>query len=221
MRYVLVPGAGGAAWYWSRVARLLEEAGHDAIPVDLPGDDETQGIVEYADLVVRAAGRSDELVLVAQSLGGFTAALVCEQLDVRGLVLVNAMIPVPGETAGDWWADVDASAAREQAADAGGYGRDFDLATYFLHDVPPEVAAEGEPYQRPEADIAFTQKCEFTAWPKVPIRVLSGADDRLFPVDLQRRVVAERLGIQADVLPGGHLIALADPAGVTRYLLAG
>ena len=219
MRYVLIPGAGGVAWYWSRLVPLLEAAGHEAVAVDLPGDDETMGILEYADLVVRAGGGRDDVVLVAQSLGGFTAPLACERIEVRELVLVNAMIPVPGETAGDWWDDVEAEAARERAAEAAGYSREFDLVTYFLHDVPAEVAAEGEPYQRPESDASFAQKCAFTAWPAVPIRVLAGADDRFFPLDLQRRVARERLGIDVDTLPGGHLIALANPEGVRDYLL--
>jgi pimeloyl-ACP methyl ester carboxylesterase len=219
VRYVLIPGAGGTAWYWSRVVRLLEAAGHQAIAVDLPGDDKTKGTHEYADLVVRAADGADDVVLVAQSLGGFTAPLVCERMDVRELVFVNAMIPVPGETAGEWWDHVDATAAAVRAAEVGGYSRDFDLATYFLHDVPAGLAAEGEPYQRPEADVAFAQTCDYSAWPAVPIRVLSGADDRFFPFELQQRVAGERLGIQADALPGGHLIALANPDGVTRYLL--
>ncbi len=218
MRYLLVPGAGGAAWYWSRVAPLLESAGHDAIAVDLPGDDESAGPAEYADLVAAAAAGAQDVVLVAQSMGGFTAPLVCERIRVRGLVLVNAMIPTPGETAGQWWGHVDSATAQREAADAGGYGQ-FDLATYFLHDVPPDVAAEGEPYQRPEADIAFTQPCAFTAWPNVPIRVLVGADDRFFPASFQRRVAQQRLGIQADMLPGGHLLALANPTGVAEYLL--
>ena len=77
-----------------------------------PGDDETAGIREYADLVVRAAEDGDEVVLVAQSMGGFTAPLVCERIPVAGLTFVNAMIPVPGETAGEWWANVDALAER-------------------------------------------------------------------------------------------------------------
>jgi hypothetical protein len=52
------------AWYWHRVVPLLEQAGHEAIPVDLPGDDDRAGISEYADTVVQAIdGRS--LVLVA------------------------------------------------------------------------------------------------------------------------------------------------------------
>jgi pimeloyl-ACP methyl ester carboxylesterase len=218
-RFVLIPGSGGSAWYWSRVAPLLVAAGHEARPVDLPGDDETAGIREYADLVVRAAENGDDVVLVAQSMGGFTAPLACEQIPVAGLTFVNAMIPVPGETAGKWWANVGALAERERAAEAGGYSRDFDLATYFLHDVPPEVAAEGEPFQRPEAEIGFAQPCDFTAWPAVPIRVLAGANDRFFPVAFQRRVAEERLGVTADALPGGHLIALSNPTGVANYLL--
>jgi pimeloyl-ACP methyl ester carboxylesterase len=218
--FVLIPGSGGTAWYWSRVAPLLVAAGHEARPVDLPGDDETAGIREYADLVVRTAADGGDVVLVAQSMGGFTATLACEQMSVTGLTFVNAMIPVPGETAGEWWANVDAVAEREQAAEAGGYGRDFDLATYFLHDVPPDVAAEGEPFQRPEAEIAFSQPCDFTAWPAVRIRVLAGANDRFFPVAFQRRVAGQRLGVTADVLPGGHLIALSNPTGVANYLLS-
>jgi hypothetical protein len=219
-RFVLIPGAGGAAWYWSQVVPLLVAAGHEARPVDLPGDDERTGIREYADLVGRAAEGGDDVVLVAQSLGGFTVPLAAERIPVAGLVFVNAMIPVPGETAGEWWANVDAQAERERAAEASGYGGEFDLATYFLHDVPPEIAAEGVPFQRPEAEIGFTQPCDFTGWPPVPIRVLAGADDRLFPVGFQRRVAMDRLGVTADVRPGGHLIALSNPTGLADYLLS-
>jgi pimeloyl-ACP methyl ester carboxylesterase len=219
--FLLIPGAGGVAWYWSRVVPLLEAAGHRAIAVDLPGADEAAGLLEYATLAADAVSGVGEVNVVAQSLGGFTAPLVCERVAVAELVFVNAMIPVPGETAGQWGDAVDSSQARLQAADEGGYGREFDLETYFLHDVPPEIAAEGEPFQRPEADIAFEQPCAFERWPDVPIRVLAGADDRLFPAAFQRRVARDRLGVDADVLPGGHLIALADPRGVADYLLAG
>ena len=61
--------------------------------------------------------------------------------------------------------------------------------------------------------------CDFTAWPAIGIRVLAGADDRFFPVGLQRRVARDRLGIEADVLPGGHLLPLVQPRLVADYLL--
>ena len=52
------------------------------------------------------------------------------------LVFVNAMIPLPGETAGAWWEHTGAIKARMAAAESAGYSTDFDLQTYFLHDVP-------------------------------------------------------------------------------------
>jgi pimeloyl-ACP methyl ester carboxylesterase len=219
--FVLIPGAGGAAWYWHRVIPLLREAGHEAIAVDLPGDDPAAGLPEYTRLAVSAIGERDNVVLVAQSLGAFTAPLVATKIPVGSIVFVNAMIPLPGETPGAWWGNTGWAQARAAAAERGGYGTDLDLAVYFLHDVPPEVAAAGEPHQRPEADIVFESVCEFGAWPPVPIRVVAGADDRFFPAEFQRSVARDRLGLDADVLPGGHLIALAQPAGLARYLLGG
>jgi pimeloyl-ACP methyl ester carboxylesterase len=216
--FVLIPGAGGSAWYWSRVTPLLERAGHQVIAVDLPGDDDDAGLPEYARLVVAAIGDRTGVLLAAQSLGGFTAPMVCDEVAVAALTFVNAMIPMPGETPGQWWVNTGALEARAAAAAAGGYG-DFDLATYFLHDVPAEVAAEGEAHQRPEADRVFASPCAFTLWPSVPIRVLAGSDDRFFPVEFQRRVAHERLSVEADVLPGGHLIALAQPDLVANYLM--
>ncbi|MGH3766032.1 MAG: alpha/beta fold hydrolase [Pseudonocardiaceae bacterium] len=218
--FVLIPGAGGVAWYWHRVIPLLLGAGHEAIAVDLPGDDEAAGLPEYAREVVNAIGDRDDVVLVAQSLGGFTAPLVAAKVSVRAVVLVNAMIPSPGETVGAWWGNTGAPQAREAAAIRGGYPTQFDVAGYFLHDVPPEVAAAGEPHQRPEADAVFGSVCDFEAWPAIPIRVVAGADDRFFPVEFQQALARDRLGVEADVLPGGHLIALAQPSVLVNYLLA-
>lgn len=218
--FVLIPGAGGAAWYWHRIVPQLREAGHQAIAVDLPAADDSAGLSEYAGIVAAAIGDRTDVVLVAQSLGGFTAPLVATAVPVRALVLVNAMIPVPGETAGQWWDNTGWAQAREAAADLGGYPREFDLAVYFLHDVPPDVAAAGEAHQRPEADAVFRSRCDFSGWPQIPIRVVAGADDRFFPTGFQRALARERLGVEADVLPGGHLIALSRPTQLAGYLLA-
>jgi len=219
--FVLIPGAGGVAWYWHRVVPFLEKAGHQVLAVDLPGDDPNAGIRAYADIVLATLGKRKDVTLVAQSMGGFTAAIVCARArkQIRMLVFVNAMIPLPGETAGDWWDHTGWLEARNAAAERGGYGTEFDLATYFLHDVPKNVAEEGAGHQRQEADIAFKEPADFEAWPDAPIHVVVGRDDRFFPREFQARVARERLGRKVDEIPGGHLVALSHPRELADLLL--
>ena len=216
--FVLIPGAGGVAWYWHRVVPELEARGHEAIAVDLPGPDESAGLPEYADAVIAAIGGRRDVVVVAQSMGGFTAPVACARTPVSLLILVNAMIPRPGETPGDWWGNTGSEPARVAAAQSGGYPAEFDLAANFLHDVPAEVAAEGEAHAFNEADIAFCQPCAIDRWPDVPTRVVAGRDDRFFPLEFQREVARERLGTGVDEVPGGHLAALSRPAELTHQL---
>jgi len=217
--FVLIPGAGGAAWYWHRLVPLLERAGNEAVPVDLPGDDENAGLDEYAELVVRAIGDRSDVVLVAQSLGGFTAPLVCQRVPVRQLVFVNAMIPLPGETAGNWGKNTGSDKARNAAAKQGGYSTEFDVSTYFFHDVPDSVTREAENHDREEAQTIFKKVCQFEKWPDIPIHVVVGNDDRLFPADFQERVARERLDQSVDRVPGGHLVALSNPEPLAALLL--
>jgi pimeloyl-ACP methyl ester carboxylesterase len=218
--FVLVPGAGGMAWYWHRAVPLIRAAGHEPIAVDLPGDDRHAGLAAYADIVIGAIAERSDVILVAQSLGGFTAPLVCARSPVRMLVFVNAMIPKPDETAGQWWGATGAVEAREQAAARGGYATEFDAATYFLHDVPPDVLRAGPQQPRGEAEIVFGEPCRFTRWRDIPIHVVAGRDDRFFPIEFQRRVARERLAKKVEEIPGGHLVALSNPEGLTQRLLA-
>ncbi|MER5398537.1 alpha/beta hydrolase [Streptomyces sp. NPDC002599] len=217
--FVLVPGAGGSAWFWHRVVSELRSRGHEAVAVGLPGADESSGLPEYTDAVAEVIGDRTGTVLVAQSMGGFTAPMVCTRVPVGLLVLVNAMVPLPGETPGQWWGNTGSEPARLAAAEAGGYGAEFDLDTYFLHDVPAEVAAVMAGQEQPEADIAFNQPCDIERWPDTTTRVLAATGDRFFPVDFQRRVARDRLGIEAETVPGGHLAALSHPSPLVDRLV--
>lgn len=91
----------------------------------------------------------------------------------------------------------------------------------FFHDVPPDVVdaaiEAGEPDQ---SETPFAQPFPLERWPDVPTRVVASTDDRLFPVAFQRRVAVERLGIIPDEIPGGHLVALAQPIALTDRLVA-
>jgi pimeloyl-ACP methyl ester carboxylesterase len=219
--FVLIPGAGGDGWYWHRVVPELESRGHDVVAVTLPAGDNTAGWTAYADAIVRAIGDRTELILVAQSLAGFSAPLVCERLAIDLLVLLNAMIPRPGETGNDWWANTGSGAAQRDHLAGLGLSSEVagDDAVVYFHDVPEDVTAEA--YRRGEPDQSMTPMGEpwpLRAWPDVPTRVLVGRDDRLFPATFQRRVARERLGLDADEIAGGHLVALSHPVELAERL---
>jgi pimeloyl-ACP methyl ester carboxylesterase len=221
--FILIPGAGGAAWYWHLVAPALSHRGHEAVPVALPAADDAAGLAEYASTALRAIGDRDprRVVIVAQSLAGFVAPLVCEQRQVRLLVLVNAMIPRPGETPGEWWANTRHAQARRRQNVRDGRPADapFDPLVDFFHDVPRPVIddawAQGEPRQ---SDTVLASRCTFEEWPAVPTRILVGRDDRFFPAEFQRRVARARLGLEVDEMPGGHLVALSQPEALSSRL---
>jgi hypothetical protein len=97
-------------------------------------------------------------------------------------VFINAMIPCPGETPGEWWGNTGATVARTEAARRGGFNEAFEAGTYFLHDVPTAIQAKGVAHVREEAAIVFAQPCNVSAWPRIPIKVLAGPADRFFPL---------------------------------------
>ena len=221
MTFVLVPGAGGDGFYWHLLAPLL---GPDTVSVDLPAGDEHAGLAAYADAIVAAADGATDVVLVAQSLGGFSAPLAVDRLDVRRVVLLNAMVPKPGETFNEWWGAVGQQEASRAYAERDGRDPDapFDVEEVFFHDVPPEVTAEvfarGEPLQQ---DHPLGEPWPLDAWPAVPTSAVTSRHDRIFPEPLQRSYLADRLGIAPTVIDGGHLVALANPAGLAKVLLDG
>ena len=212
--FVLIHGAGGRGSYWGLVASEIEAAGHDTIAMDLPCDDPRAGLSEYTDAVVAAIGdRRDDLVLVAQSLGGFTAPLVAERVPVDLIVLVTAMIPRPGETGGEWWGNT----GQAEAVAAQGL-LDDTAETLFLHDVPHDVLAAVEP-PRDQVGTAMEEVWPLDAWPDVPTRFLLCMDDRFFPLEWMRGIVRDRLGLEPDEVPGGHCAFLSQPKPLAAAIL--
>src|SRR3954454_7159551 len=210
MTFLLIPGAGGEAWYWHRLVPVVASPGYDPVAVDLPAGSDDVGLDGYADVVVAAAEGLDDVLVVAQSMGGFVGPLVCARRPVRLLVLLTAMIPTPGETGHAWWTESGFPAFRTEAADE---------ADVYFHDVPPEVTAQafarGEPAQ---SSRPFDDPWPLPAWPDVATRVLAGRDDRLFPLAFQQHLARSRLGLDVDEIPGGHLVALSRPDALAERL---
>lgn len=217
----LVPGGGGDPWDWHRLVPELEERGHDVVAIRLPAEDDSAGLRAYADAIVEGLNGAPDVVLVAHSMGGFSAPLVSDRRPVSLLVLLNAMIPSPGETGDEWWSNSGrAQAQREYLAEI---GLAADLAddddAVFYHDVPADVVEEA--HQRPEAAqswMPMTEPWPLSRWPDVLTRVLAGRHDRFLPATAQARLARERLGVEADLIDGGHMLALSQPAALANRL---
>lgn len=218
--YVLIPGAGSDSWYWHLVEPQLRALGHDVVAVDLPCDNVTAGFDEYVEVALDAIGERTDLILVAQSMGGFTAALVAERRPVDLMVLVAAMVPRPGESGGEWWANTGHAEAKraQDLLDGRDPDAEFDPVELFLHDVAPDTAAASADHVHDQSSTPFEQPYPLQRWPDVPTRFLLGRNDRLFPAEFQRRVVRDRLGIEPDEIDSGHLPALAQPDALVRRL---
>jgi pimeloyl-ACP methyl ester carboxylesterase len=213
--FAFIHGAGGSAWDWHLVTAALCERGHRTVTVDLPCEDDSVGLVASADVVVDAVvasvGAPTDLVVVAQSLGAYTAPLVCERLPVDLMVLLAAMTPVPGESAGDWWANTGHD---QVVPDMGS----VDPVELFCHDVAPALQEEAFRHRREQSDTVFDEPFPMLAWPDVRTEYLLCRDDHLFPADWNRRLVQDRLGITPVEIPGSHCAYLSQPAVIADHL---
>ena len=220
--FALVHGAGDVGWSWHLVQAELEARGHLAVAPDLPCDDDTATLADYADAVLDAlgplAGRRD-LVVVGHSYGGFTAALVAARVPVASLVLVAAMVPAPGERPADWWSNTGhpEAVAAQALADGGLTGAEDPFVTYF-HDVPRHLAVEAMSRSRGESAAAYDAPWPLEALPAVPTRAVVCTEDRFFPAAFLRRVAADRLGTACDEIPGGHCAMLSRPRPMADLL---
>src|SRR5690554_3136278 len=101
--FALIHGGGSSAWDWHLVAPRLLAAGHEAVAVDLPIEDDDATLHDYAQSVADAVGARPDVIVVGHSLGGFTAPLAAERVNAVGLVYLAGMIPAAGETFEEWW----------------------------------------------------------------------------------------------------------------------
>jgi pimeloyl-ACP methyl ester carboxylesterase len=198
--FVLIHGGGGSAWDWHLVEAELDARGHDVVVPELPIEDERAGFTEFVDTVTGAIGGRTDLVIVAHSYGGFTGPLVAAKLPTRLLVLLAPMIPMPGESPGDWWGNT-------------GFQERSGLSENdtFYNGVPAELIAEAASHERNHVSAEWGQPWPLDAWPDVPTKVLIARDDRFFPPEFQRRVARDRLGVVPDEIDGCHAVTLSHP----------
>jgi pimeloyl-ACP methyl ester carboxylesterase len=216
--FLLIPGGGSDPSYWQYVVAELALRGHRGVPIDLPCEDASADLHAYADAVAaQHTPGATRPVVVAHSLGGFTGPLACPRVDAAALVYVSAMLPRSGERPGDWWEITGCAAAQRAAADIGGYDAD-DMDALFYNGVDPVVVASV--VERQQSDTPMVGPWPGYALPELPTRFVLFADDRFFPESFMRATVAQRLGIEPEAIPGGHMAMLSHPGELADRLVA-
>lgn len=220
--FVLIPGAGADPAVYGSTISALDALGHDALAPPLPLRDPDAHPSDHAATVIAATPKTNDLVVVGQSLGAFVAPIVAARTDASRLILLAPMIPRPEETAADWWENTGHPQAISELlgrhGPMGTWGPEA-FAEVFLHDVDEAVASESEDLSGPPGRGMFTEPWPLQRWPDIPTRVLVPRDDRLFPVEFQRTLARERLGLDIDEMAGGHVPMLARPKELAARLV--
>jgi len=220
--FVLVHGAGDVGWYWHLTEAQLQARGQHTIAPDLPCDNAAASLDDYAAAVVAAAAGRPDLVIVGQSYGAFTATLAASQLPARLLVLLAGMIPAPGESPGEWWANTGYEHAAEQQAklDGGKTGHDDPLISAY-NGVPRPLAEEAlRRGGRGESTVVWNTPWPLDAWPDVPTKFIVCRDDHIFPATFMRGLAHQRLGTVPDEVPACHCAALSHPQELSDLLVS-
>jgi pimeloyl-ACP methyl ester carboxylesterase len=220
--FVLIPGAGTDPRAYGATIAALRDLGHEGLAPPLPLDDEDAAPSDHADAVLAALPEdSGEIVVVAQSLAAFAGPIVAERAGAAGIVLLAPMIPAPGETAGEWGSNTGHKATIADLIERFGplseWGEEA-LVHVFVHDVDEETRRASAEYNGPAGRGMFAEPWPLEQWPNVPIVVLAPREDRFFPLDFQRRVARERLGLEVEEIGGGHVPMLSRPEELARRL---
>jgi pimeloyl-ACP methyl ester carboxylesterase len=117
------------------------------------------------------------------------------------------MIPLPGETFGDWW--INTRHNRETI--------DPDPQEAYFNEVPEDLADQARDRERDQRG-AWMAGPWPGRHPAVPTMAILCRDDRFFPASFMRRQVHQRLGIEPVEIPGGHYAALSHPEAVAAVL---
>ena len=217
LTFVLVHGAWHDHWCWEPVVRLLEQAGHRVVALDLPltGSDRDVQAVEAA-----LAAEEAPIVLVGHSYGGRVISEAASgNRDVAHLVFVCAFALKQNEENADGLADVSPISIGDQIRIEGEQvlvGTEKAVESFYAQ-CPKELADEAISRLRPMSIHGFSERRP-AAWESIPSTYVVCSEDRALHPRVQMGM-AERCSYR-EVLKTDHSPFLSDPEGLAGILLA-
>jgi pimeloyl-ACP methyl ester carboxylesterase len=240
--FCLVHGAFQGAWCWDLLIPYLEAQGHKTVAMDLPIEDASASLSQFADVVLRSLPKMDDIILVGHSMAGTVIPLVAEVRQVRQLIFLTSLIPYPGISTIDQFShNIDADTLKllnyelndlkqiKQFHDEPdmfnpvSVGRDFSdeavLIELFYHDCQPDVMRWALSKSRSQQSMAYIYETHpLKSLPKIECKYIVCTDDRIISPTWSRYAARKRLGIDAIELPGGHCPHLSRPDHLASVL---
>ncbi|OKH27841.1 alpha/beta hydrolase [Chroogloeocystis siderophila] len=234
--FCLVHGAFQGAWCWDLLIPYLEGEGHKTVAMDLPIENSSATLSQFADAVIQTLPKTDDdIVLVGHSMAGSIIPLVAEVVKVRQLVFVAALIPHPGVSTLDQFSHhLDSKTLEsfnyqpkyptklEQFHDEpdmfepASLGRDFSdaavLREFFYSDCQPDVTQWAIAKSRSQQSLAYIFETNpLTALPLVERKYIVCTNDRIISPTWSHHTARQRLGVDAIALASGHCPHLSCP----------
>ncbi|MHC5932768.1 alpha/beta fold hydrolase [Nostoc sp.] len=244
--FCLVHGAFQATWCWDLLIPYLEIQGHKTVAMDLPIENASATLSQFADAVIQALPKTDDdIVLVGHSMAGTIIPLVAEAVKVRQLVFVAALIPYPGISTLDQFSHhldsdtlksfnyqpKDPSKLQQFHDEPGMYepasvGKDYSdeavLRDFFFHDCQPDVAQWAISKSRSQQSMAYMFETKpLKALPHVERKYIVCTNDRIISPAWSRYAARKRLGVDAIELASGHCPHLSRPDLLASILTIG
>jgi pimeloyl-ACP methyl ester carboxylesterase len=218
----LVHGAYHGGWCWDRLVPELASRGFDTVAPDLPCDDVSAGLDDYASVVVDALQGHDDVVLVGHSLGSLTIPVVAARRPIRHMVFLCSVPTGPGATVGEAMGEMVRPGFMAAPRFSDGTDRDLLTATdarqLFFHDCTDADAWWAVANLRPQAHKPMAERSPLTEWPDATSSVVLTDDDQA--VEPRWAIPAARAFVGKDptVLPGSHSPFLSRPAQLAEVL---
>jgi pimeloyl-ACP methyl ester carboxylesterase len=183
--------------------------------------------MDYARCIAAALHGVDNPVVVGHSLAGLAIGLVPSLTPVRALVYLAALLPEPGMS----WRDQQFQAAAmtevyrsrylpRQVVAAGCMTWPPEVAgELFYHDCPAPDASVAVRRLRAQAATPVVEITPLDRFPDIPARYLVCEEDRALDPSWSHETARRRLGVTAEVIPGGHSPFWSTPALLAEALL--
>lgn len=222
--FALVHGSMHGAWCWRDLIPELERRGHRALAADLPCDDGSAGLAEYAAAVEAQLGAARDVILVGHSMGGRTLPAVASHRPVSRLIFLccvpTALGPIDPDTFSGMVTDEYATAEWLERADGARRMEAKSAVEIFYHDCDPQTADWAAAQLRWQGPKPLSEPSPIERWPDVPRDVILARNDRAVRMTWARSEALEWLdGREPILMDGSHSPFLSRPADLADVLV--